>query len=95
MNTTIRILTGRKITDSQTGFRAFKKEFLNHVTLRSDGFDIESEITIKGLRNGFKLREIPITCEPRLYDESKVKVFSDGLKIMMTIIRSSFAKIND
>jgi glycosyltransferase involved in cell wall biosynthesis len=93
MNTTIKILTGREVTDSQTGFRAFKREFLNHVTLESDGFDIESEITIKGLRNGFKFEEIPITCEPRLYDISKVRRLSDGLKIMKTIIRSSFAKI--
>lgn len=91
MNTAIRIVTGRQVTDSQTGFRAFKREFLNRITLESDGFDIESEITIKGLKNGFKFQEIPITCDPRLYDISKVRTFSDGLKILATILRSNFA----
>lgn len=93
LNTAVRLLTGKHITDSQTGFRAFKRTFLNHVTLTSDGFDIEAEITVKSLKNGFKLQEIPITCEPRKYDISKVKTFRDGLKILKTIIKSNFTKI--
>ena len=62
LNLAIMMMTGKYVTDSQTGFRAFKKTFLNQITLTSNGFEIETEITVKGLRNGFKLEEIPILC---------------------------------
>jgi glycosyltransferase involved in cell wall biosynthesis len=93
LNTTIYLLTRRHVTDSQTGFRAFKREFLNHVTLESNGYEIEAEITVKGLKNGFKFKEIPIACEKREYNYSKVRTFSDGFKILKTIIKSNFAEI--
>jgi glycosyltransferase involved in cell wall biosynthesis len=89
-NTAIMILTRKRITDSQTGFRAFKKEFLRTVTLESLGYEIEAEITVKGLRNGFKFQEKPITCKRREYDVSKLKVFSDSMKILRTILKSGF-----
>jgi glycosyltransferase involved in cell wall biosynthesis len=92
-NTTIAGLTGKRVTDSQTGFRAIKKDVLEKMQLKSDGFEIESEITVKGLRNGFKFQEKPITCEKRRYDISRIKIARDGQKIIRTIIKSNFQKI--
>jgi glycosyltransferase involved in cell wall biosynthesis len=93
LNTTIASLTGTRITDSQTGFRALKREAINKMHLTSTGFEIESEITVKGLKNGFKCQEIPITCERRLYNISRVKILRDGLRMFRTIIESNFSKI--
>jgi glycosyltransferase involved in cell wall biosynthesis len=90
LNFTISTLTGKYITDSQTGFRAFKRAFLDHVSLDSDGFEIETEITVKSLRNGFKLEEVPISCERREYGKSKLKIAFDGFKMLKTILRSRF-----
>jgi glycosyltransferase involved in cell wall biosynthesis len=92
-NATITSLTGKQVTDSQTGFRAIKKEVLEKMNLNSDGFEIESEITVKGLRNGFKFQEKPITCEKRQYDVSRLKIARDGQRILRTIIKSNFEKI--
>ncbi len=89
-NTAIMTLTGQRVTDSQTGFRAIKKDVLDKLNLESDGYEIETEITVKGLRNGFVLKEKPISCERRKYSISKIKVLSDGAKILRTIIRSNF-----
>jgi len=92
-NITIMALTGKRVTDSQTGFRAFKKEFLEKVILESCGYEIETEITVKGLKNGFTFEEKPISCEKRKYDVSKLKILSDGAKILRTILKANFAKI--
>jgi dolichol-phosphate mannosyltransferase len=86
-------LTGKIVSDSQTGFRAMKKDVFEKLNLQSDGFDIEAEITIKSLLNGFTFKEIPITIEKRRYNLSKIKVFSDGRKILTTIIRSSLSNV--
>lgn len=93
LNLVILITTGKYVTDSQTGFRAFKRSFLRQVSLESNGYEIETEITVKGLRNGFKLEEIPIFCERRESGKSKLKIAFDGIKIMNTILRSSFTPI--
>lgn len=90
-NTTILFLTGKALTDSQTGFRAMKKEVIQKLKLESDRFDIETEITVKSLRNGFAFKELPITCGKRRYDVSRIKLFSDGTRILKTILKSSFS----
>jgi len=90
INMTIMILTRKTVTDSQTGLRAFKKEFLKKISLKSNGYDIETEITVKGLKNGFKFQEIPITCRKREYSISRLKIISDGIKIFKTILEANF-----
>jgi len=89
-NTVIMILTGKRITDSQTGFRAFKKEVLQKIDLESLGYEIETEITVKGLKNGFVYQEKPVTCERRQYSISRLKILSDGIKILKTIFTAKF-----
>jgi glycosyltransferase involved in cell wall biosynthesis len=93
-NATIMTLTGKVVTDSQTGFRAIKKNVLETLNLQSDGYEIEAEITVKGLRNGFTFKEKPITVERRKYSVSKIKLLADGTRIMKTILKAKFAKIN-
>lgn len=93
LNLSIALMTGKYVTDSQTGFRAFKKSFLDRITLVSDGFEIETEITVKGLRNGFKLEEIPIFCTRRIEGKSKLRIGFDGFKMFVVIFRSSFMPI--
>jgi len=89
-NITINMLTGKYVTDSQTGFRAFKKDVLQKLNLRSLGYDIETELTVKGLNNGFVYKEKPITCEKRKYDVSKLRLLPDGMKILKTIFTARF-----
>ncbi|NWF86282.1 glycosyltransferase family 2 protein [Candidatus Bathyarchaeota archaeon] len=89
INMTIMILTRKKITDSQTGLRAFKKDFLQKTNFASYGYEIETEITVKGLKNGFAFQEIPISCKRRKYNVSNLRILSDGFKILKTILTSA------
>jgi len=93
LNTAIMSLTGKRITDTQTGFRAIKKEVLEKLNLESDGYDIETEIIVKSLRNGFVFKELPITCERRKYSLSKLNIITDGLRIFKMVVKSSFSQI--
>lgn len=92
-NVAIMTLTGKVVTDSQTGFRAIKRQVLEKLNLESDGYEIEAEITVKCLRNGFTFKETPISVERRRYNVSKLKLLSDGSKILKTILKAKFAKI--
>jgi len=92
-NIAILALTGQLVSDSQTGFRAIKKDVFKSLNLCSDRYDIETEITVKGLRNGFTFKEVPITVEKRRFDASKIHLLSDGKKILAAIIRSSFSRL--
>jgi glycosyltransferase involved in cell wall biosynthesis len=92
-NLAIATLTGRRVTDSQTGFRALKREIIRELRLGSMGYDIETEITMKGLKNGFKFEEKPITCSRREYSSSKLKILQDGSRIFRAIVKTSFSNI--
>lgn len=54
-------LTWRWITDTETGFRAFRAEKLFALELRSRGYEIESELILKSMHRGYVIREVPIT----------------------------------
>lgn len=88
----MRILTGKWVTDSQSGFRAYRREVFDSTWIKSEGFDIETEITIKALVNGFNLSEVPITCMRRADSVSRLNTFRDGFAIFRTIFESSLSE---
>lgn len=89
INVLIFLLTGRYLSDSQCGFRAFKREALAKLVLNSLGFDIETEITMKMLKNGFKVMEVPIRCEARKFGATRTNSFADGFKMLRTVVKAA------
>ena len=47
--------TGKKIIDSQCGFRAYRAEVIKNIKTVKNGYDAESEIIIKASRKGYKI----------------------------------------
>jgi len=92
-NITIMILTRKHVTDSQTGFRAIKKQVIDKLNLNSTGYAIETEITVKSLKNGFAFQEKPISCHKREYNMSKLKILQDGSRIFKTILKANATRI--
>lgn len=92
-NFLIYLFTARHLTDTQCGFRVFKKELLNELATDSKDYEIESELTIKALKQGYKIVEIPIICG-KTYRASRLHSFRDGLKILTTIIITSVTSDN-
>ena len=85
-NFLIQLLTGTAITDSQSGYRAMKREVLAKQKLTSGGYEIESEMLVKTAKEGFRVAEVPISFEQRTYGRSGVDPMVDGAKILMSII---------
>jgi Glycosyl transferase family 2 len=77
---------GRKVTaDSQTGFRAFRRDRTLELGLRSDGMELASEMLIKAARGGLRIRDIEGGYAPRI-GESKLDTWSDGWRHLMLIL---------
>jgi len=55
------IVSGTKITDSQSGFRAYNKKILENIKPTESGMGISTEILIKTQKAGFRILEVPIT----------------------------------
>ncbi|MCJ7633315.1 glycosyltransferase family 2 protein [Candidatus Bathyarchaeota archaeon] len=91
-NALINILNHSEISDSQSGFRAIAGEAFRNLRLCSKDFEIETEITVRALRNGLRVKEVPISYKGRRGTSSKLNGFGAGMKILRTILRCSFEK---
>jgi len=87
-NLMIRVLTGVVVSDSQSGYRAMKSAVLENLNLRSNTYEIESEMLVKIARSGFRVREVPVSFEQRTYGKSTLDPIVDGFKILMSIVIS-------
>jgi len=68
------------------GYRAFRKSCVKKLRLKSDGFGIETEIAIKAAKKCLRTIEIPSYEKVRNHGEGKLQTFTDGFKILKTII---------
>ena len=77
------------ITDSQSGYRALNRKAIESLNISSKGFEVETEMTIKALKQGLKVKEVPITYSVRRGTPSKLNSVTAGSSIFKTIISSS------
>ena len=81
--------SGAPITDSQSGFRRYSARLLRALKLRTDGFDMESEVIVLAGKRGLRIQTIPI--DLGFIDgtgTSHFKPVKDTLRITWTVIRS-------
>ena len=78
------------LTDMETGVKEFKREIFDNITIRSNGFDFEPEITAKILKRGYRLYEMPITYYGRGYEEGKKITWKDAIPAVWAIIKYRF-----
>lgn len=83
---TINTIFRSDIQDIMTGYRAFSRRFVKSFPVCSDGFEIETEMTIHALDKKMNIESFPIEYRDRPSDSpSKLNTFSDGLKVLLTI----------
>ena len=80
------ITSGTKITDSQSGFRAYSKKVLEEIKPQESGMGISTEILIKTQKAGFKIMEVPIII---LYegDTSTHNPISHGSSVILSTLK--------
>lgn len=84
------ILYGAEITDMETCYKAFKREFIQGITIKSNRFDFEPEITAKVMKKKARLKEVPISYFGRGHNEGKKINWKDGIHAIITLIKFRF-----
>jgi len=84
------ILYNNILTDMETGYKMFKKEAMDGITIKAKRFNFEPEFTAKMLKKKVRIYEVPITFNPRLYEDGKKIGFWDGVEAMWTLIKYRF-----
>lgn len=74
------------LTDVFSGYRVMTKRFVKTVPIISDGFQIETELTVHALHHKLPILEVPTNYQARPEGtQSKLRTFSDGFKILSFI----------
>jgi hypothetical protein len=87
LTTLVRLAGGQtRLTDSQSGFRAFRRERVEALGLSSTGMELASEMLIRAGQHGFTIGETALGYRERTGD-SKLRTWSDGVRHFRLIMR--------
>ncbi len=81
------ILFRTNITDEATAYKVFLREILGNIQLKSNRFEICSELVAKIGKRKYKIIEVPITFVGRSKDEGKKLRLLDGFASLWTLIK--------
>jgi glycosyltransferase involved in cell wall biosynthesis len=81
------MFTNLNLSDMETGYKAFKKEVLDCITIQEKRFGFEPEITAKIARLGCRIYEVGISYSGRTYKEGKKINWKDGVSAIRCIIK--------
>ncbi|MBI5136663.1 MAG: glycosyltransferase [Nitrospirae bacterium] len=82
----INVLFGSGLRDIMSGYRVLSRDFVKLCPILSNGFEVETEMTIHALDKRFRILEIPIDYRDRPEGSaSKLNTFRDGLKVLKTV----------
>jgi glycosyltransferase involved in cell wall biosynthesis len=75
-----------KVSDSQSGFRAYSKRMFGNIPLSEKGMSVSIEVLEKARRKGAIIKEVPISC---LYPPSTLdlKATRHGLSVALSVVR--------
>lgn len=80
------------LTDSQSGSRAFNKRALERIRIRSNRYEVSSEIIIQAKKRGLRLREAPVRCFYTKYSKARGTTITSGFKIFWLLIKQRVSK---
>ncbi|MBM3145216.1 MAG: glycosyltransferase family 2 protein [Chloroflexi bacterium] len=84
------ILYNTILTDMETGYKVFRKEIIEDIPLRSRRFEFEPEFTAKILKRGVRIFEVPISFNPRDYEEGKKIGLGDAFEAVWALFKYRF-----
>ncbi len=84
------VLYNAGINDEPTCYKAFRMDVLRRIRLVCTGFEFCPEVTAKVRRLGYDILEVPISYEPRSFDEGKKIRWTDGALALLVLIKYRF-----
>ena len=84
------MMTNLNLSDMETGLKAFRKEVLQGIRIKSDRFNFEPEITAKVARHRWRVYEVTVSYSGRDYAQGKKIGWKDGIAAIFAILRYRF-----
>ncbi len=85
------LLYNAKLTDMETCYKCFRADIIRSITIESDRFQLEPEITAKILKKGIPILEVPISYAGRTFHEGKKITWRDGFSAIWTLLKHRIA----
>ena len=92
LSLTTNLLYNTTLSDMESCYKLFDRRVLDGVTIRSNRFDFEPEITAKVLRQGVRIYEVPISYTGREFDEGKKITWRDGFAALYALVKFRFVR---
>jgi len=89
---TCNLFTNLNMTDMETGYKSFKKSFIEKINLKEKSFGIEPELTIKLAKTRAKFFEVAISYNGRSYEEGKKIGLKDAFIAIYCIFKYSLLR---
>ena len=84
------LLYGTVLTDMETCYKCFRRDVIAGMTLHSQRFEIEAELTAKILKRKYSIFETPISYNGRQFHEGKKLTWRDGFTAIAALIKYRF-----
>lgn len=84
------ILYDSILTDMETGYKVFRRQVIEGMTIRAKRFNFEPEFTAKILKQKYRIFEVPITFNPRDYAEGKKIGLKDAFEAVWALLKYRF-----
>jgi glycosyltransferase involved in cell wall biosynthesis len=81
------LLYGARLTDMETAYKAFRAEVIRALPLKAHRFEFEPEVTAKLLKSGCRIKEVPVSYNPRTLEEGKKIGWRDGITALWTLVK--------
>ncbi len=85
------LLYGTVLTDMETCYKCFRRDVIEGMTLHSQRFEIEAELTAKILKRNYPIFETPISYNGRQFHEGKKLTWRDGFTAIAALIKYRFS----
>ncbi|HNU83986.1 MAG TPA: glycosyltransferase family 2 protein [Thermoanaerobaculia bacterium] len=92
LTTLSNMLTDLNLSDMETCYKVFRRELLAGLTLRSNRFGIEPELTARFAQRRARIYEVPISYHGRTYAEGKKIGWRDGFAAIWAILRYNLGR---
>jgi glycosyltransferase involved in cell wall biosynthesis len=83
----VRLLFGGHCSDLCYGYMAFWKRVVPQLELDADGFEIETQMSVKALGLGLRVMEVPSFEFRRIHGKGNLRTVPDGWRVLKTIVR--------
>jgi glycosyltransferase involved in cell wall biosynthesis len=88
------MFTNLNLTDMETCYKMFRREFLDGITIEENRFGVEPEITAKVAKAGCRVFEVGISYNGRTYEEGKKIGWRDGVRAVYVIVKHNLFRRN-